>query len=373
MEHISLKQKFKNAFSADRPVEVRTANMLFLGTGVISLIYAIAGFLIHFPWRPICINLVLSVYLLWMYFIAIKTNKQYEYAKISLIFMNFLFFPALFFTTGGIFGGTVSFFVLGIVFSYLMFTGRVCWFVITLEMLFYCSVIYYSYKIKLTSGHFDNIIYAYMMSSVNVVVAALAIGLLVRVLVSQYRKEKEKIDNAVQDLETLSTKDPLTGVYNRRYMLDFLEKNMKRSNDYGAMLSVVIFDIDFFKSLNDDFGHLVGDEILCNLCNVFSKHIRTTDMISRYGGEEFVAVFPNTPIETAYKRAEEIRKTVEESVLSEDVNRPITVSGGVAQYNKGMTIEELIEAADKNLYFAKTTGRNKICLAVEDDWIEVVK
>ncbi len=366
-QNSGISKKLDKYVGGDKSVEVRFSNLLFLGTGIISLVYVIMSLIIHLPLNATIVCVALAVSLLIMFLISTKTHKEVLVGQVSLIIMNFIFFPAIFIVTGGIYGGAVSFFVLGVVFSYLLFTGKICWTVITIETLFYCFIIFASYKWDTHTYIYDDVAYTYFLSATNVIITALAIGLLVRVLISQYRKEKDKIENAVQELEFLSTKDPLTGVYNRRYMLDFLEKNIKRSNDYGALLSVVIFDIDYFKSLNDDFGHLVGDEILKNLCEVFSSQIRSSDIMSRYGGEEFVAVFPNTNADTAYKRAEQIREKVEESTLSKSVNRPITISGGVAQYIKGMTIEELIDAADKNLYFAKSSGRNCVCVGREDD------
>ncbi|MEG0978547.1 MAG: GGDEF domain-containing protein [Oscillospiraceae bacterium] len=370
MEQHIIKNKFSKYVGTDKPVEIRFSNMLFLGTCTIGLAYAIMGLIFLFQWQTSCICLVMSIGAGWMYYLSLKTKKEIQIARISLIFMNFLFFPAIYLTSGGIHCGAISFFVLGLIFSYLMFTGKICWVVTTLEVVCYIFVIYASYKWKMLFDYEISKQQAYCMTAVNVVVVALAIGLLVRVLITQYSKEKKNIEKTVLELETLSTKDPLTGVYNRRYMLNFLDQNIKRANEYGAKLSIVIFDIDYFKSLNDDFGHLVGDEILVNLSEIFTTQLRSNDMISRFGGEEFVAVFPNTASDIAFNRAEEIRQAVANATLSKSVNRPITISGGVAAYGRGMTIEELIDLADKNLYVAKESGRNAVCVNRENEWEE---
>jgi len=367
MESISFKDKIKDYFGSDIPVETRLANMLFAGGALICIVCVIGGAIAGMPWHAVCVCISLAIYIIAMFFILIKTNRRALITQISLIVINFFFFPAIFLTTGGVAGGIISYFILGVIFSYLMFSGALCFIVTTVEIIFYSFIIYATYKWDFITVDVDSNSYTYLLTSTTVVVASLATGLVVRVLITQYRKEKRKIDNAVLELEELSTKDPLTGVFNRRYMLGFLQANINRAYNYGAQLSVVIFDIDRFKSLNDEYGHLVGDEILLNLCQTIGTQIRTNDILSRYGGEEFVAVFPNTSAEIAYKRAEEIRKKVEKSVLSESVERTITISGGVAQYSKGMTIEELIDAADKNLYAAKTAGRNRICITPECD------
>ncbi|MDO5448251.1 MAG: GGDEF domain-containing protein, partial [Clostridia bacterium] len=120
-------------------------------------------------------------------------------------------------------------------------------------------------------------------------------------------------------------------------------------------------DIDKFKRVNDDFGHLVGDEVIKGFAGVLLQSCRNYDVVARYGGEEFILVMPGASEETAYARAEQIRAKVEASSFSEAIDRPVTVSGGVASYvTTYKTVEEFIAAADEHLYTAKETGRNKI-------------
>ncbi len=362
------KEKTKNYFGSDIPVETRLSNMLFVGGSLVCLVCVVGAMIVGMPIQAVFICLSLAAYIGLMFFITTKVGRQELITQITLLVINLLFFPAIFLTAGGVYGGIISYFIFAIIFSLLMFRGLACFVVVTSEVVFYSFVIYATYRWPQIMISADNRSYTYFLSSTTVVIVSLTTGLLVRLLTTQYRKEKHKIDNAVKELEDLSTKDPLTGVYNRRYMLDFLQTNINRAYNYGAQLSVVIFDIDKFKSLNDDFGHLVGDEILLNLCSLVSTQIRNSDILSRYGGEEFVAVFPNTSAEVAYKRAEEIRRKVEKANLSDSVDRPITISGGVAEYIKGMSVEEIIDAADKNLYVAKNTGRNKFCMGKDDTW-----
>lgn len=370
MERISFKERIRDYFGSDIPIETRLSNMLFSGGTLMCIVCIAGGAVAGMSLRAVLICVSLACYMCVTFFISIKTKRKVLITKISLILINFFFFPLIFLTTGGVEGGIISYFVLGVIFSYLIFSGLWCFVITTAEIIFYSFVVHASYKWDHITASVASKEYTYLLTSTIVVVSALVTGLIVRVIMMQYRKEKKKIDNAVRELEYLATKDPLTGVFNRRYMLDFLQSNINRAYNYGAQLSVVIFDIDRFKSLNDDYGHIVGDEILASLCKEVSTKLRTNDIFSRYGGEEFVAVFPNTSAEIAYRRAEEIRKIVEESVLSKSVERIITISGGVAEYSKGMSIEELIDAADKNLYIAKTTGRNKICASHEYDFIE---
>ncbi|MEG1615020.1 MAG: GGDEF domain-containing protein, partial [Oscillospiraceae bacterium] len=164
-----------------------------------------------------------------------------------------------------------------------------------------------------------------------------------------------------RDLRDMSVKDPLTTTYNRRFMFEFLQNEMSKSWELNTPLSIIMLDIDKFKRLNDNYGHLVGDEVLINLSLILKTKCRNDDIVSRYGGEEFLMIYPGVDNEIAIKRAEEIRAAVEEASLSKDVLEDVTVSIGVATYKKGMTNVKFIDEADKFLYKAKEAGRNKVC------------
>jgi len=144
-------------------------------------------------------------------------------------------------------------------------------------------------------------------------------------------------------------------------MMEYLQSEMKKAWEKGKDLSIVMIDIDKFKRLNDNYGHLVGDEVLINLSSILKSMCRDDDIVSRYGGEEFLMIFPNVDKQTAVNRAEELRKKVEASVLSEEVSDNVTISLGVGSYLCGMSCGKFIEEADKNLYKAKESGRNRVC------------
>ncbi len=147
--------------------------------------------------------------------------------------------------------------------------------------------------------------------------------------------------------------DPLTGVNNRRGLDDALNAQFALKTRYDAMFSLTLFDIDHFKQVNDQQGHLHGDRVLQELARLFDESIRETDMVARYGGEEFVIIMPYTDIEGACVFAERLREQVEKRLS-------ITVSGGVTAVQEGDTPETLIARADTALYGAKTAGRNRV-------------
>jgi len=147
--------------------------------------------------------------------------------------------------------------------------------------------------------------------------------------------------------------DPLTGVNNRRGMADALASQFAMMNRYGTMFSLAIFDIDHFKRVNDERGHLQGDQILQELARLFDECARETDVVARYGGEEFVIVMPQTDMEGACIFGERLRMKIATEMS-------ITISGGIALAMEGDTPDTLLSRADSALYEAKSAGRNSV-------------
>jgi len=165
----------------------------------------------------------------------------------------------------------------------------------------------------------------------------------------------------VEDLQTKASQDPLTGLENRRYMQTMLDTLCHNSSP-GFQISVILIDIDHFKSVNDTYGHQAGDAVLKDVSILLKGHVRTKDLVCRYGGEEFCMILLDTSIEVALKRAEKIRRAVKYlNVFFEGQPlRPLTVSIGVAQFPiHGETPDDLIARADKALYWAKGHGRDQ--------------
>lgn len=164
-------------------------------------------------------------------------------------------------------------------------------------------------------------------------------------------------------LEQLSITDGLTQLYNHRYFQDEFARAFEQATRYERPLSVVIFDIDFFKKVNDTFGHAAGDQVLREVSRLFTESIRATDLAARYGGEEFAVLMPETTLEDAILFGEKVRKLVESTaVMTETGEVNPTISVGVANtpYTKVRSTRQLIECADKALYRAKRAGRNQV-------------
>ncbi|MBU8933938.1 MAG: sensor domain-containing diguanylate cyclase [candidate division Zixibacteria bacterium] len=164
--------------------------------------------------------------------------------------------------------------------------------------------------------------------------------------------------------EALTIIDDLTGAYNYRYFIRKFEEEKRRASRYGVALSLIMIDIDWFKKFNDTYGHEIGNQMLSHLARIIQGSIRDVDIFSRYGGEEFVVILPQTGQEEATVIGERIRSNVMESVISAaEEQLRITVSVGVSSFpENGRPQEELVSAADRALYQAKDEGRNLVCV-----------
>lgn len=159
--------------------------------------------------------------------------------------------------------------------------------------------------------------------------------------------------------------DSLTQLYNKKAILFHLKQELMRSERYGHPTTVAILDIDFFKKYNDSNGHVAGDKLLKKFARILQNFVRKYDEVGRFGGEEFVIVFPETQIDEAFKVCERFRKEIEETRFYGAKNMPnkkVTVSIGIAEIKgkKRMKKETLLHKADESLYRAKNTGRNQV-------------
>jgi diguanylate cyclase (GGDEF)-like protein len=184
----------------------------------------------------------------------------------------------------------------------------------------------------------------------------------------------KKLDNKNLQLKELSIKDGLTDLYNYRFFSKSLQDQYHLAERYNFPLSFIMIDIDYFKAINDTYGHQFGDEILKQLAGILTDNVRDTDKLVRYGGEEFAILLPHTDIEDAYIKAERLRELISNynfKIQGEKLG--ITISSGVAAYpaNKGIhRAERLVNYADKALYQAKEQGRNMTVLFTDTKSLE---
>jgi len=165
-----------------------------------------------------------------------------------------------------------------------------------------------------------------------------------------------------EKLEILATFDSLTGLYNRRAILGKLRDLINLANRYKEDFSLSMLDIDHFKRVNDRYGHLTGDEVLEKIATLIRRNIRDTDIVGRYGGEEFIIILPKTNLSSSWGVAERLRTILEETEMKDSAGNvfAITVSQGLAGWERGEDATSLISRADEALYKAKEKGRNRV-------------
>ncbi len=174
---------------------------------------------------------------------------------------------------------------------------------------------------------------------------------------------QQRLEDTLALVTEQSITDPLTGLRNRRALVGRLDEELARASRYGVPLTMVMMDIDGFKAYNDAHGHAAGDAALTEVARLVREECRTSDVASRYGGEEFAVVLPNTDAEGGFALAQRFRQAVE---WAEWDGRPLTISVGVATVTGETPRQALIEAADAALYRAKEQGRNRVVAASRD-------
>ena len=183
---------------------------------------------------------------------------------------------------------------------------------------------------------------------------------------------KTEIKQAMEKMAELSTKDELTDLYNRRYFMEFAEREVSGASRYGQDLSLLMLDLDFFKQVNDNHGHPAGDAVLKQTARLLKESIRKYDVACRFGGEEFAVIMPNTRLTDSQIFCERLRNMIENTTVRYDSKEiRFTVSIGLAQFAPEIdkSITDLIKRADAGLYAAKQQGRNRV-IAVDDDALQ---
>jgi diguanylate cyclase (GGDEF)-like protein len=177
-----------------------------------------------------------------------------------------------------------------------------------------------------------------------------------------------EIEYLQTELREQALRDPLTGLFNRRYLNETIEREILRADREKTPLSVIIADIDFFKKINDLYGHQAGDKFLVEIASILKHNVRGSDIVCRYGGEEFLLVLPDTSQEAAASLAEKLRILCARLVVPHDgKDLQVSMSFGVATYPEhGTQADEVIMKADKAMYQSKTDGRNRVTNYVPD-------
>lgn len=193
-----------------------------------------------------------------------------------------------------------------------------------------------------------------------VVVLALPGFLLLAARVRHMNEALLKAGFKIVTIKETARRDPLLGCYNRRYTTAALEQYKRTADASGSSLCLALIDLDHFKRVNDEIGHLGGDQVLCSFARVAEHNVRRGDVFGRYGGEEFLLILPQTGLLSALNIVERIRAQVERHPWDEKLKRGVTVSIGLTQYIPGESVLDLFSRADTATYMAKSGGRNQV-------------
>jgi len=211
-------------------------------------------------------------------------------------------------------------------------------------------------------GHSRALSVAYGIIIVVVLLSSTFLTRRVQATRQHLRRQREQLAQALEQIRELATHDDLTGLPNRRYMLEMMRMEMLRAERSGQPLLLAQLDVDHFKTINDTHGHAVGDAALQNFAHTVRQCVRGSDALARWGGEEFILMLCNTRPEDAAELLERVRRAVAAQRMERAGRPPIrmTVSIGVTRYQPGQTIDQALEQADRALYAAKAQGRDRI-------------
>jgi diguanylate cyclase (GGDEF)-like protein/PAS domain S-box-containing protein len=183
---------------------------------------------------------------------------------------------------------------------------------------------------------------------------------IIQVRTHELAELNSKLEDKVEEVEYIASRDALTGVYNRRMFEQLIEIEIKRAKRYSQPMSVILADIDLFKNINDQHGHSTGDKVLYSVANTLLGHIRDSDLLARWGGEEFAIILPNTEADTALEMAERLRHSIAE--MRSYNNIQVTCSFGVTEFSPDDNGDSIFSRMDQALYQAKDCNRNNVKL-----------
>lgn len=308
--------------------------------------------------KPFCHVLILSVATLldaFMFFVAFFYERYFISAWLWLTIGVLV---GLWFTTGGLQSAISYYFIIPFLFNLVFFEGRkrVLGFVGIVFVFLSLSIVeyHYPYLVYRYSSRFDRWLHVSSAALFYMIISAFFVSIVLR----EFVKEQIIVKLQNRRLEELSMKDSLTGLYNHDAIIEMLTKELEMVKRFGSPLSVLMFDVDDFKSINDELGHQVGDEVLKVVGSVVRESIRGADVPGRYGGDEFLVVLPQSNITGARLVADRIRNRLR-SLRVSGLNRAITISGGIVGAD-GHTAEKLIRIVDNLLYRAKKQGKDRI-------------
>lgn len=339
----------QNYFGKQFPLDYRVYMIFFFECYFISILSGITNTLLNKGLFGIILQWSYIIFCTIMFFVIPRIRLSLQ--KPNLLFITFIYIPFLYFQTAGYDGTALLFAQLGLFLLCIVFSGRKRIIIVVLNITDYLICIIISYRYPQTiiphgspEAMLIDLVMAVFLSFTGLSILTIYIS-------------KVFTDNS-NTLAELSIRDALTGIYNRRFMTDFLQRELDTAAQTGKEIHVMMIDIDHFKQVNDTYGHGFGDHVLLACVQAIQSVLRKCDVIARYGGEEFVVILLCQMPEKAVDIAERIRQAISSLRFRYDVT--ITVSIGIVKSQPGDTTEGILNRADQCMYKAKQSGRNRV-------------
>ncbi|MGI6349027.1 MAG: GGDEF domain-containing protein [Eubacteriales bacterium] len=354
----SLKKTIRQVYKKELPLD----HLVFLYTAAAGILMSIFGLGYNMAMGLGIFTLpVLILYLattLSSVLYSVVTQRWYGAAVIILGSSTFLLVPFLWFTIGGATGPTSALMLTCGLCIAIVFKGAVRNSMLIVEAILLVAFVALEY-------HFPDIVILYPDRTAHY--SDLAFGLTMSLIVSsilaftvmtEYARVQDEKMRLVFRLERLSLTDALTGLYNRRFLSASIDEEMRRACDTGSQLTLCILDLDHFKAINDTYGHDYGDDVLVNVAQIMNASLTEGEIFGRYGGEEFVVLFPGKTPAEALPTVQALGERMRTHAWSH--GKPVTISGGLSGYVSGISYSDFIKTADENLYRAKREGRDRM-------------
>lgn len=354
---------YRNFFDKELSFQYRLRSIFFIECFVLSMLSFTVNGLLAAANIGIVIQGFVNLFMLVVFFLPLKA-KQRILPPLLLVAV-YAYLPFLYFLYAGYDGSVLYFAAIGVFLLSFLYQGRTRIVLVILNIAVYVAAI-------LLQTNIPDLVVPMAMPDARVtdLLAAIVFTLFgMFVLASYVNKayEDERLRNIYLmselegknvELKEHSIRDALTGTFNRRYLAEVTEQVLKRGEIEELTACFLMLDIDHFKTINDTYGHVYGDEILLKVTAAVQQQLRKHDVFARYGGEEFIVVLYPETLDDAVSIAERIRGAISKIILPDE--KPVTVSLGVVQSSAGVSVDEIYHQVDEYLYLAKSNGRNRV-------------
>lgn len=359
-----IRSYFRNHFfDRELPFQYRLSAIFFIESFVLAFLSFIVNFGLGTSTLGVVAGILVNLICIAFFIVPLKVKRKV--LAPLLLGMVFIYTPLMFVQYGG-YDGSVLFFALSGAFMLaFIYRGKTRVFMVLLNIAIYLALIYVQFNnpelIAPMAGPEERVfdlVFALCFTFTAMFVIA-------RYVDKAYEGERlsnvyllHEVESKNNELEQLSVLDALTGTYNRRWLTEALASILERSKREKSMACAIMFDVDHFKSINDTYGHSIGDQVLVAIVNAAQTQLRKNDTLARYGGEEFLVLIYPDKLDDAVRVAHRIREAVEKIDSIEDLK--VTVSLGVIQSQPNDTPDSFLTRVDEYLYKAKESGRNRV-------------